>query len=95
MKLSTIATTALLLTTGAAFAQTTTVVTVPGEVRTYVTEQEVPSVVYDGDVVVGSELPASVEVHTIPSSKTYSYTVVNKQRVIVDPQTRRVIEVIK
>ncbi|MBW9117415.1 DUF1236 domain-containing protein [Rhizobium cauense] len=95
MKLSTIVTTALLLTAGAAFAQTATVVTVPGEVRTYVTEQEVPSVVYDGDVVVGSELPASVEVHTIPSSKSYSYTVVNKQRVIVDPQTRRVIEVIK
>jgi len=95
MKLSAIATTALLLVTGTAFAQTTTVVTVPGEVRTYVTEQEVPSVVYDGDVVVGSELPASVEVHTISSSKTYSYTVVNKQRVIVDPQTRRVVEIIE
>ncbi len=95
MKPIAITTAAFIVLTGTAYAQTTTVVTVPGEVRTYVTEQEVPSVVYDGDVVVGNELPGSVEIHTIPTSKTYSYTVVNKQRVIVDPQTRRVIEVIK
>lgn len=84
---------ALALMTGTAIAQTT-IVTVPGEVRTYITEQQVPSVVYDGEVVVGSELPSSVEIHTIPSHDAYGYTVVNKQRVIIDPHTRRVIEVI-
>lgn len=77
------------------FAQTATVVTVPGEVRTYVTQQEVPSVVYDGDIAVGSELPASVEVHTVPSNDAYTYTVINKQRLIIDPHTRRVIEVVR
>jgi len=86
--------TAAALMSGAAMAQTT-VVTVPGEVRTYITEQEAPSVVYDGDVVVGTELPSSVVVHTIPSNDAYGYTVINKKRVIVDPQTHRIIEVIE
>ncbi|TCL66396.1 DUF1236 domain-containing protein [Rhizobium sp. BK251] len=96
MKLIALTTAAFVVAAGgSASAQTTTVVTVPGEVRTYVTQQDVPSVVYDGDVVVGSQLPASVEIHTIPTSETYSYTVVNKHRLIVDPQTRRVIEVLE
>jgi hypothetical protein len=75
-------------------AQSDTVV-IPGEVRTYVTEQEVPSVTYDGDIAVGSELPSSVEVHTIPSNSDYAYTVVNKKRVIVNPHTHKVIEIVK
>ncbi|MDP9810691.1 hypothetical protein J2W42_003554 [Rhizobium tibeticum] len=94
MKALVTAATAALMLTGTAMAQTTTVVTVPGEVRTYITEQEVPSVVYDGDIIVGTELPSSVEIHTIPSNDAYGYTVVNKKRVIVDPHTHRVIEVI-
>lgn len=79
--------------TGTAMAQTT-VVSVPGEVRAYITEQQAPSVVYDGDIVVGTELPPSVEIRTIPSNDAYGYTVVNMKRVIVDPHTHRVIEVI-
>lgn len=94
MKALAIAAAAALAFTGTAMAQTA-VVTVPGEVRTYITEQEVPSVVYDGDIIVGTELPSSVEIHTIPSNDAYGYTVVNKQRVIVDPHTHRVIEIIK
>jgi len=94
MKVHVTAAIAALMVSVPAMAQTT-VVTVPGEVRTYITEQEVPSVTYDGDIVVGTELPSSVEVHTIPSSDAYAYTVINKQRVIVDPHTHRVIEVIK
>jgi hypothetical protein len=50
---------------GAAVAQTTTVV-VPGEVKTYVQKQETPSVIFEGDVVVGTALPDTVEIHTIP-----------------------------
>ncbi|OWW00199.1 hypothetical protein ATY79_01455 [Rhizobium sp. R693] len=80
--------------TGTAMAQTA-VVTVPGEVRTYITEQDVPSTVYDGDVIVGTELPSSIEIRTIPSNDAYGYTVINKQRVIVDPHTHRVIEIIR
>lgn len=63
------------------------------KVRTYVTTQERPSVVYDGEVAVGSSLPSSVEVYDVPDSD-YSYTVVNKRRYIVDGD-RRVVEVVE
>ncbi|EJC84175.1 Protein of unknown function (DUF1236) [Rhizobium leguminosarum bv. trifolii WSM2297] len=79
---------------GAAVAQTTTVV-VPGEVKTYVMKQETPSVTFDGDVAVGTALPDTVEIHTIPDQPDYGYVVVNKKRVLVNPKTRAVIEVIQ
>ncbi|MGV2098648.1 DUF1236 domain-containing protein [Rhizobium sp. 21-4511-3d] len=95
---------ALLTVSSAAFAQSTVIVTdpaptgaivLPGEVRTYVMEQQTPSVVYDGDVVVGTALPDTVEVHTVPNMDGYAYTVVNDRRVIVEPQTHRVIQVLE
>ena len=79
---------------GAAVAQTTTVV-VPGEVKTYVQKQETPSVTFEGDVAVGTTLPDTVEIHTIPDQPDYGYVVVNKKRVLVNPKTRAVIEVIQ
>ncbi|MDL2406234.1 DUF1236 domain-containing protein [Rhizobium calliandrae] len=96
-----------LLTAGGAFAQSTVTVTpdnsittgstvvVPGEVTTYVTKQETPSVSYDGEIAVGTELPSSVEVHTIPSNSDYAYAIVNEKRVIVNPHTHKVIEIVK
>jgi hypothetical protein len=44
--------------------------------------------------VVGEPLPASVEVRPVPGYTDYRYAVVNNQRLIVDPRTRRVIRVI-
>lgn len=79
---------------GAALAQTTTVV-VPGEVKTYVLQQGSPSVVYEGKVVVGEALPDTVEIYPIPQQPTYGYVVLNDQRVLVDPQSRQVIEVLQ
>jgi hypothetical protein len=79
---------------GAALAQTTTVV-VPGEVRTYVEKQETPSVTFEGDVAVGTAFPDTVEIHKIPDQPDYGYVVVNKKRVLVNPKSRTVIEVIK
>jgi len=78
---------------GAAVAQTTVVV--PGEVKTYVEKQDTPSVTFEGDVAVGTALPDTVEIHTIPDQPDYGYVVVNKKRVLVNPKTRTVIEVIK
>jgi len=52
-------------------------------------------VTYDGTVVVGDPLPDTVEVYPIPQQPTYGYVVVNQQRVLVDPQSRRVIEVLQ
>lgn len=74
---------------------TESTVVVPGEVRTYVLEQQVPSVVYEGDVVVGEPLPDTVEIHTIDNNPDYAYTVVNERRVIVNPQTRTVVQVLE
>ena len=82
---------AVLTISSAAFAQSTVIVTdpaatgsvvLPGEVRTYVMEQKTPSVVYD-------------EVHRVPNVDSYAYTVVNNRRVIVEPQTHRVIQVLE
>ncbi|KRD58941.1 DUF1236 domain-containing protein [Ensifer sp. Root278] len=78
---------------GIAVAQTTVVV--PGEVKTYVLEQSSPSVVYQGDLVVGTRLPDTVEIYTIPDQPTYGYVVLNDQRVLINPQTREVIEVLQ
>jgi hypothetical protein len=70
-------------------------VVVPGKVRTYVIEQQVPSVTYEGDIALGSELPSSVEIHTIPDNNDYGYAVINKQRVVVNPQTHKIVEIVK
>jgi uncharacterized lipoprotein YajG len=103
---SVIAAAALTMVSGAALAQSTvivqepapvvsgTTVVMPGEVRTYVMEQQVPSVAYEGDVVVGTTLPDTVEVRTVDGYNDYAYTVVNERRVIVNPQTRAVIQVL-
>ena len=79
---------------GAATAQTATV-TVPGEVRTYVLEQKAPSATVEGDLVVGTTLPETVEIHTIPDQPDYGYVIVNDKRVLVNPKTRTVVEVIQ
>ncbi|MEX2696836.1 DUF1236 domain-containing protein [Rhizobium mongolense] len=75
-------------------AQTATVV-VPGEVRTYVIEQQTPSVTFEGDVAIGTALPDTVEIYTIPDQPDYGYVIVNKKRVLVNPKTRAVIEVVE
>lgn len=104
MRKTMLATAAVMLTVcSAAFAQSTVVVdpaptgsvVLPGEVRTYVMEQQTPSVVYQGDVVVGTTLPDTVEIHTVPNIDGYAYTVVNERRVIVEPKTHRVIQVLE
>ncbi|AJC78772.1 DUF1236 domain-containing protein [Rhizobium sophoriradicis] len=98
-----LASAAMLTICSAAFAQSTVVVTdpaptgsvvLPGEVRTYVMEQNTPSVVYDGEITVGTTLPDTIEVHTVPNAD-YAYTVVNERRVIVEPKTHRVIQVLE
>ncbi|APO67112.1 hypothetical protein IE4872_CH01465 [Rhizobium gallicum] len=104
MRKTMLATAAVTLTVcSAAFAQSTVIVdpaptgaiVLPGEVRTYVLEQQVPSVVYEGDVVVGTMLPETVEIHEVPDMDGYAYTVVNNRRVIVEPQTHRVIQILE
>ncbi len=70
------------------------------EDRTYVRERvvtrEVPSVTYQGEVVVGRELPGTVRYYEIdgrPSLDSYRYTRINNRYVVVD-RSNRIVEVI-
>ncbi len=66
--------------------------------RTYVVQQNTPSYAYSSDVVIGAELPqAGVTYYDVPAEygTQYRYTVVNKRTVLVDPKTRRIIQVIQ
>jgi hypothetical protein len=65
----------------------------PAEVRTYVMKEQVPSVAVQEKIVVGEPLPATVQVRTIPSHQEYAYAVVNNQRVIVEPKTRKIVKI--
>jgi hypothetical protein len=79
-----------------AFAQSVVVEDEPDdEVITYTRRETVPSVSVPGDVVVGWTIPSSVQLRTIPNNDRYNYAVVNDHRVIVSPQTRKVIRIIE
>jgi len=66
----------------------------PAEVQTYVVEQPATSVTITEPVAVGEPLPETVVLQPVPQSE-YRYAVVNERRVIVEPGTRRVIQVIE
>ena len=67
----------------------------PREVVTYVQEQPTTtSVVVEQPIAVGKPVPETVVLTPVPSNTRYAYTVVNDQRVIVDPETHTVVQVI-
>ncbi|GAU87056.1 DUF1236 domain-containing protein [Bosea sp. BIWAKO-01] len=68
------------------------------EFRTYVTQQKVPSVAYREKVVVGATLPDTVTYREVPAryGKTeYRYTVINDKTVLVEPRTRKIVQIIE
>jgi hypothetical protein len=67
----------------------------PPPVVTFVEREDVPSVTIEKDVVVGEPLPQTVVIHEIPRHPKYAYAVVNHERVIVEPHSRKVIKIIK
>ncbi|MDB5508616.1 MAG: hypothetical protein JWL93_1085 [Hyphomicrobiales bacterium] len=66
--------------------------------REYVVRQDRPSYTYKEEVRVGAVLPSSgVTYYEVPDEygvKNYRYTRVNNRIVLVDPSTRRVVQVI-
>ncbi|AVA25570.1 DUF1236 domain-containing protein [Rhizobium sp. NXC24] len=68
----------------------------PQRVVTYVQEQPMPedTVVVKEKVVIGQPLPRTVKIRTIPENPKYAYAVVNHERVIVEPSSRKVIQVL-
>jgi len=69
------------------------------EFRQYVTTQSVPSYTYKEEVRVGATLPESgVTFYEVPAQykvKGYRYTVVNNTPVLVEPSTRKIVQVIR
>ena len=69
------------------------------EFRQYVTTQKVPSYTYREEVRVGAVLPESgVTLHEVPTQykvKGYRYTVVNNTPVLVEPSSRKIVQVIQ
>jgi len=92
---------------GASIAQTSTTqttttrtVTLTPEQRTtfreYVVREPRTSVTVDNvEVGPGIVLPPAVQFYTVPQITNYQYGYVNNRYVVVDPSTRRVIEVIQ
>lgn len=68
---------------------------VPAPVETYVLQREVRSVPYEGDVLIGRVIEDPVELYPVDGYEDYSYTVINERRVIVDPRTRQIIQIIE
>lgn len=64
----------------------------------YVVEQRPTSYSYDQPVIVGTTLPATgVTYYPVPAEygvSAYRYTVVNNRPVLVEPGTRRIVQVI-
>jgi uncharacterized protein YcfJ len=67
--------------------------------KQYVVTQKPPSYTYKEEVRVGAVLPQSgVTYYEVPAEygvKGYRYTVVNETPVLVDPGTRRIVQVIR
>ena len=68
----------------------------PRKVVTYVEQQPVPTgrIVVEDVVEVGRPLPRTVVLTPVPEDPAYAYAVVNEQRVIVDPSTYTVVQVL-
>lgn len=67
--------------------------------REYIVRERVPSYTIPDRVVVGGVLPESgVTIYDVPQSfgaTPYRYTVVNGETILVEPRTRRIVQVIE
>ena len=61
---------------------------------TYVRQNPVEPVYLTGEVAQGAGIPEEIEVYTVPESD-YAYLNVNEIPVVVDPESRRIVRVIR
>ncbi|MBE9638164.1 DUF1236 domain-containing protein [Salipiger mangrovisoli] len=61
---------------------------------TYVETNPVEPVYLDGEVAVGAGIPQEIEVYEVPESD-YAYLNVNRQQVLIDPETRRIVKIVR
>jgi hypothetical protein len=62
-------------------------------IRGWALMQQSPAVTYEKDVVRGDVIPDTIELAEIPDFPQYGFVILNTERVIVDPTTRKVIAV--
>ncbi len=69
----------------------------PKPVVTYVEQQPIPAetITIEQPIVVGKPLPRTVMLTPVPENPAYAYAVVNQKRVIVDPKTYTVVQVVQ
>ncbi len=60
-----------------------------GKIRTYVVENPVETVYYEGEVVTGARIGDGVEIYPIPNTQ-YSYLYINGTRAVISNDTRTV-----
>ena len=67
-------------------------------VKEYVIKNKHPSAKFTGSVVIGEALPPDVQFYSVEGPATvtkYRYTIVNDRMVLVDPTSRKIIEIIE
>jgi Protein of unknown function (DUF1236) len=65
--------------------------------RDYNSKRKYPSIKYEDDVSIGRVLPETGSYYSIEGRESlngYKYTIINDKTVIIDPNTRRIIEII-
>jgi hypothetical protein len=63
----------------------------------YVVKEHITSYPYQGQIVVGTELPGTITYYEVPAEygvKEYRYTVVNNTPVLVDPHTHKIVQIL-
>lgn len=89
------------VTTGTSGATTITIAPEQRtKIREYVVEKRVRPVTVKERIVVGETLPDDIELHAVPgdwgpSLTRYRYVYVDNDVVLVDPSTRRIVQVIE
>ncbi|MCA2012928.1 SH3 domain-containing protein [Pararhodobacter sp. CCB-MM2] len=68
---------------------------VDSEVTYYVQENPVQPVFLSGEPVVGASIPADVTIYDVPSNEQVAYLNVNGDAVVVERESRRIIEVVR
>lgn len=73
---------------------TGSVIDPPSNVRTYVRSNRIDPVYLEGEVVIGAGLPENVELRRVPDYDD-RYVYINEVPVLVEPQTRRIVYVLR
>ncbi|MCW1934476.1 DUF1236 domain-containing protein [Pararhodobacter zhoushanensis] len=69
--------------------------TVDPEVTYYITENPVEPVFLTGEPVVGAAVPADVMVYDVPQASELAYLNVNGDLVVVERESRRIVQVVR